>query len=82
MRVINDFVVLKKLKEESEIFIHDSEKPEYFKGEVITFDKNIKSLEKGDVVLYDPVYVGFDMEYNNEKCVIIKKEYINARERN
>ncbi len=82
MEVINGFVILKKLKEESSLFVHDKDKPNYFKGEVVSFDKNISYLKIGDVVLYDPVYIGFDMKYNGDYCVIIQKEYINARERN
>ena len=81
MIVINDYVVLKKIKEESHVYIHESDKPEYFIGEVIAFDKKINFLTKGDIVLYDSVYEGFDMEYNDMKCVIIKKKYINGRER-
>lgn len=82
MQVINGYVILKKLKEESKLFVHDSDKPDYYKGEVVSFDKSIPYLEVGDVVIYDPVFVGFEMKYNKQNCVIIKKEYINARERN
>ena len=81
MRVINGYVILEKLKEESDIFIHENDKKEYYKGRVVSFDKNIPYLEIGDVVVYDPIYIGFDMKYKNKYCVIIQKEYINARER-
>ena len=81
MEVINDYVILKKISEKSTIFIHEKDKPNYFKGEVVSFDKKINYLTVGDTVFYDPIYIGFDMKYNNDDCVIIKSEFINARKR-
>ncbi len=81
MKVINDYVVLKKIKEDTTLFIHESDKPEYYIGEVITYDEKIDFLQVGDIVLYDSINEGFDMKYNDIDCVILKKEYINSRER-
>lgn len=81
MKVINDYVVLKKIKEDTALFIHEADKPEYYIGEVVAYDEKIDFLQIGDTVLYDSVYEGSEMKYNNMDCVVLNKKNINSRER-
>ena len=74
MKVINDYVVLKKIKEDTSLFIHESDKPEYYIGEVITYDEKIDFLQVGDTVLYDSVYEGYEISYKNMDCVVLNKK--------
>lgn len=75
---LNDYIIVKCKEQESEcngLVVVDTAKKKPYTGTVIEVSSSVKSIEKGDTVLW-PSTLGVEIDIEGSKYVVLKVEDI------
>jgi co-chaperonin GroES (HSP10) len=78
MQAVNNFVIIKRIKEKSKTasgFIIDSAKKEirYLKGKIVSVGNITQGLKVNDIIYYDK-HAGYSVEVDSQVFCVIKQQ--------